>query len=139
MENSNQSRPGPREVTLKFGDDAGDPAARPRPRASADPRPDARGAGDGGSAVDSSPAGDEGNRETAAEREAREAAEAAAAAEAQLTHDAETPLDFESDGRIECSPLARAAVARFKPSERRPQLAEHWQFADREIHEYGYF
>ena len=37
------------------------------------------------------------------------------------------------------SPLARHAISRFDSKETNPQLAEHWNYADNEIDEYGYF
>ena len=43
-------------------------------------------------------------------------------------------LDFATS-----SPLARHAISRFDSKETNPQLAEHWNFADNEIDEYGYF
>jgi len=139
MENSNESRPGPRESARGAVRTFGDAFAGARVGLATDRDGQARESDGSDSTGDDAPRGDPRDRETLAEREAREKREEAERVEAEFKRVSETPLDFEEPAGINASPLARHAIARFDPRDRRPQLAEHWQYNDAEIHEHGYF
>lgn len=144
MASSNDTRTRSATSPDRNADDSRKPASRSRPGVSADPDSDGSKPGSGSRKRHPAPGnpGDPSPSETDAERRLREIEEKRAAAElAELEFKtiSESPLNFEKDSGIEMSPLSRHAVARFKSSERRVQLAEHWQYNDAEIHEYGYF
>jgi len=139
MANSNESGLGPREFARGADRDARDATAGARAGASTDRDRQARQPDGSDSTGDDAPRGDPRDRETPAAREAREKREEAERVEAEFKRVSETPLDFEELAGIDASPLARHAIARFDPRDRRPQLAEHWQYNDAEIHEHGYF